>query len=189
MKAIKERPKISVFIATSMDGYIARENGDLDWLINFSPPTETNEEKDYGYSKFFSSVDVLVMGRHSYETVMTFDLWPYQGKRVIVLSASLTSVCEQAELYSGEINQLVNQLHTEGIKHIYVDGGVTISHFLNAGLIDHVTISLIPVVLGTGIPLFNYVQHDKWCRLVSSQVYSNGLVQLKYDVIQPDVSM
>lgn len=178
------RPKISAFIATSIDGYIAKKDGDLDWLTTFSPPTAAEEDKDCGYSKFISSIDVLVMGRNSYETVAKFDPWPYHGKRVIVISKSLTSVCEQAELFSGEITHLIEKLHAEGIKHIYIDGGVTISNFLNAGLVDEMTISLIPVVLGSGIPLFNKITHDKWCRLMSSKAYSNGLVQLQYEVVK-----
>ena len=177
------RPKISVFIATSFDGYIAKKNGDIDWLVKFNPPTGDDEDKDCGFSKFFSGVDALIMGRNTYEVVSNFDTWPYQGKRVVVLSSTLTSVCEQAELFTGDIVHLVEKLHANGIKHIYVDGGVTISQFLNAGLIDQLTISLIPIVLGSGIPLFNKINHDKWCRLVSSKSYSNGLVQLQYDVI------
>ena len=123
------------------------------------------------------------MGRNTYEVVSNFDTWPYQEKCVVVLSSTLTSVCKQAELFTGDIVHLVEKLHADGIKHIYVDGGVTISQFLNAGLIDQLIISLIPVVLGSGIPLFNKINHDKWCRLVSSKSYSNGLVQLQYDVV------
>lgn len=180
---IKTRPKISVFIATSLDGYIARKNGDIDWLVKFNPPINTDEDKDCGYSKFYSGIDVLVMGRNSYEVVSSFDPWPYQGKRVVVLSSTLTSVCDQAELFSGDIAHLVEKLHAEDIQHIYVDGGVTVSQFLNADLVDQLIISLIPVILGSGIPLFNKIHHDKWCKLVSSKPYSNGLVQLHYEVI------
>src|SRR3990167_10297170 len=178
-----DRPKISVFIATSIDGYIAKKNNDIDWLTKFSPPTDENEDKDCGFSKFFSSVDVLVMGRNSYDVVSHFDPWPYEGKRVIVLSATLTSVCKQAELFKGKITQLIKELHNDGIKHICVDVGATISQFLNIGLIDQLIISIIPVVLGSGIPLFSNINNDKWCRLMSSQVYSNGLVQLWYETV------
>lgn len=177
------RPKISVFIATSLDGYIARKNGDIDWLVKFSPPTGDDEDKDCGFSKFFSSVDVLVMGRNTYEIVSSFDTWPYQGKRVVVLSSTLTSVNEQAELFKGDITHLVEKLHADGIKHIYVDGGATVSQFLNADLVDQMIISLIPVVIGSGIPLFSKINNDKWCRLTSSKPYSNGLMQLQYDVV------
>lgn len=181
---LNDRPKISVFIATSIDGYIAKKNNDIDWLTKFSPPTDESEDKDCGFSKFFSSVDVLVMGRNSYEVVSHFNSWPYEGKRVIVLSSTLTSICKQAELFKGDITQLIKELHSDGIKHIYVDGGATISQFLNMGLVDQLIISIIPVVLGSGIPLFSKINNDKWCRLISSQAFSNGLVQLKYEAIK-----
>lgn len=178
------RPKISVFIATSIDGYIAKKNNDIDWLTKFNPPTGKGEDKDCGFSKFFSSVDALVMGKNTYNVVSHFDPWPYEGKRVIVLSSTLTSVCKQAGLFNGDITQLIKKLHSEGIKHIYVDGGATISQFLNMGLVDQLIISIIPVVLGSGIPLFSNINNDKWCRLMTSQTYSNGLVQLHYEVIK-----
>jgi len=174
---------ISVFIATSIDGFIAKKNNDIDWLVKFPPPTGENEDKDCGFSKFFADVDLLVMGRHTYEVVAQFDAWPYEGRRVVVLSSTLTSVCSQAELYSGDIATLVTNLHAQGVKHIYVDGGLTISQFLRAGLIDQMIISIIPVVLGEGVPLFSGIGKDTWCRLVSSQVYSIGLAQMKYDAI------
>ena len=174
---------ISVFIATSIDGFIAKKNNDIDWLVKFPSPSAENEDKDCGFSKFFSDVDALVMGRNTYEVVEQFDTWPYTGKRVVVLSSTLTSVCPQAELFSGDIATLVSNLHAQGVKHIYVDGGLTISQFLKLGLIDQLIISIIPVVLGEGIPLFRGIGKDTWCHLVSSQVYSNGLVQMKYDVI------
>lgn len=181
---LRARPKISVFIATSLDGYIAKKNGDIDWLVKFNPPTGADEDKDCGFSKFFSGIDVLIMGRNTYEVVSRFDAWPYQGKRVVVLSSTLTSVCEQAELFTGDITHLVEKLHADGIKHIYVDGGVTVSQFLNAGLVDQLIISLIPVVLGSGIPLFSEINNDKWCRLISSKPYSNGLMQLQYEIVK-----
>lgn len=179
---LNNRPKISVFIATSIDGYIAKQNGDIDWLTKFSLPTDENEDKDCGFSKFFTDIDVLVMGRNTYEVVSDFDPWPYDGKRVVVLSSTLTSVCEKAELFKGDLLSLVEKLHADGSKHIYVDGGATISQFLNMGLIDQMIISIIPIVLGAGIPLFSKIKEEKWGRLVSSQVYSNGLVQLRYEL-------
>ncbi len=179
---LSDRPKISVFIATSIDGYIARKNGDIDWLTKFNPPTDESEDKDCGFSKFFSGIDVLVMGRNTYEVVSHFDPWPYEGKRVVVISSTLQSVCKQAELYKGDIKHLVEKLHADGFKHIYVDGGATISQFLNMGLVDQLIISIIPIVLGSGIQLFSNINDDKWCRLVTTQAFSNGLVQLRYEV-------
>lgn len=178
------RPKISIFIATSIDGYIAKKNGDIDWLTKLTPPTGESEDKDCGFSTFFSGIDALIMGRNTYEVVSGFDTWPYQGKRVVVLSSTLTSVCQQAELFNGDITALVEKLHADGIRHIYVDGGVTISQFLNMNLVDELIISLIPIILGSGISLFSKIDNEKWCRLVSSRPYSNGLVQLKYEVVR-----
>lgn len=181
---INDRPKISVFIATSIDGYIAGKSGDMTWLENFSAPTSDTEEGDCGFSRFLSGIDVLVMGRKTYDLVATKDFWPYTGKRVVVLSSSLTSVCDQAELYNGDIIQLTNKLHAEGCKHLYVDGGATVSQFLNAKMVDEFIISIIPVVLGSGIPLFQQIHDTSWFQTVSSTPYSNGLIQLKYQSIQ-----
>lgn len=182
MSAKSHRPKISVFIATSIDGYIASNDYGLDWLEKYNSLFDKGE--DCGYKEFFSSVDVLIMGKNSYQVVSNFDSWPYEGKRVIVLSSTLTSVCKEAELFSGDITHLIKNLHDEGIKHAYVDGGVTISGFMNAGLIDHMTLSIIPVVLGSGIPLFKDILHESWCSLIASKVYPNGLMQLKYEFVK-----
>src|SRR4051812_46511727 len=119
------------------------------------------------------------MGKNSYKIASSVDYWPYEGKRGELLSSTLPSVCDKAEIYAGDIQYLIEKLHADDIRHIYVDGGKTISQFLNQGLIDELIISLIPVILGSGIPLFNNVLHESWCRLISSQSYSNGLVQLR----------
>jgi dihydrofolate reductase len=181
----KQRPKMSVYIATSIDGYIAKKDDGLDWLETFSLPLE-NINEDYGFKKFLSQVDALVMGKNTYKIASSVDAWPYKGKRVVVLSSTLSSVCDKAEIYTGDIYHLINKLYSEGIKHIYVDGGKTISQFLNEGLLDELIISIIPVILGSGIPLFNNILHESWCHLASSEVYSNGLVQLRYEVIKKE---
>jgi dihydrofolate reductase len=176
---LKERPKISVFIATSIDGYIARENGSLDWLDKFNDSGE-----NCGFPEFFSSVDTLIMGRKTYETVLSFNNWPYRGKRVIVISNTLNSVTEDAELYKGDILPLLSKLQAEGVKHIYVDGGETISHFLKEKTVDSITLTTIPVLLGKGIPLFRKIDAEFSCKLVSSQSYSSGITQATYQVSQ-----
>lgn len=178
----KARPKISVYIATSIDGYIAKKDDGLDWLENFNPPPGEHDE-DYGHKEFMLSIDTLVMGKNTYKIASSVDAWPYQGKRVIVLSTTLKSVCEQAELFEGDIITLTKKLHSEGVKHIYADGGITISQFLNAGLIDTIIISIIPVILGSGIPLFSNLFQESWYQLGSSMAYPNGLVQLKYKLM------
>jgi len=172
------RPKISVYIATSIDGYIARKDGGLDWLESIP----INPDEDYGFKDFMASVDVLILGRNTYDVVSGFDEWPYQGKRVVVMSQKLKEVREEAELFSGDIHALLLKLHTEGTTHIYVDGGVIISKFLEMGLVDQIIITVIPTILGTGIRLFNPMINGHDCRLASSQSYPNGLVQLRYEL-------
>jgi len=172
-----KRPKISVYIGTSIDGYIAQEDGGLDWLERIPTPNE-----DFGFKEFMDSVDVLIMGRKTYDIVSGFDKWPYQGKRVIVLSKTLEMVKDEAELFSGEPQRLVSTLHTEGVKHVYVDGGMTISKFLEANMVDQITITVIPIILGTGIRLFNPMDKEHNCRLILAKSYPSGLVQLRYEV-------
>ena len=177
----EQRPKMSVYIATSIDGYIAKKDDGLDWLETFNPPSD-NPNEDYGFNKYLSQVDAVVMGKNTYKIASSGNFWPYERKRVIVLSSTLTSVCDKAEVYAGDIQHLIQKLYAEGIRYIYVDGGKTISQFLNEGLIDELIISFIPVILGSGIPLFSNIVHDSWCHLKSSTSYSNGLVQLRYEV-------
>lgn len=172
---MKNRPKISVYIAMSIDGYIARKDGNLDWLHY----GHTGDE-DYGFKNFFDSVDALILGRNTYQVVSSFEEWPYKGKRVIVLSRHIKEVREEAELFSGELPDLLSRLHADNIKHVWVDGGVTVSKFLEAGLVDEMTISIIAMVLGSGIPLFSEMNREHECRLISAKPYPSGLVQLKY---------
>ncbi|MBX2999868.1 MAG: dihydrofolate reductase [Caldilineaceae bacterium] len=176
--------KTTVYIATSLDGFIARENGDLDWLPGIED-AETGE--DYGYKAFMDSVDVLVMGRNTYEIVSSFDPWPYGDKRVIVLSRTLTQIPEKApktvELRSSSPVELVNELREAGVGHAYIDGGKVIQSFLNAGLIQEMIITRIPVLIGSGIPLFGPLAQDVALQHVETLSYANGLVQSKYRVL------
>lgn len=171
------RPKVSIYIAMSIDGYIARKNGGLDWL-----EYGHSVDEDYGFKKFIGSIDALVLGRNTYEVVSGFDKWPYEGKKVIVLSNTLSEVRKEAELFCGQLTDLASRLHSEGIKRVWVDGGITVSKFLEAGLVDDITISVIAMVLGSGIPLFSTMNREHKCRLISTQSYPSGLVQLKYEV-------
>jgi dihydrofolate reductase len=179
MDKVKKRPKISIYIATSIDGYIARKDGSLDWLEY----GHEGGDEDYGFKKFFNSVDALILGRNTYEVVSGFEKWPYEGKRVIVLTRTLKEVRQEAELFCGELSELLSKLHSENIKHVWVDGGVTASNFLEAGLVDFLTISVIAMVLGSGIPLFSLMNKESKCRLLNTQSYPSGLVQLNYEVI------
>ena len=172
-----KRSKVSIYIATSIDGYIAKKDGNLDWLQYGHVGDE-----DYGFKKFSSSIDALIFGRNTYQVVSGFEEWPYKGKRVIVLSNTLKDVRKEAELFCGPLTDLLSKLHSENTKHIWVDGGVTASKFLEAGLVDELTISIIATVLGSGIPLFSNMNQEHKCRLISTQSYPSGLVQLKYEV-------
>jgi dihydrofolate reductase len=168
----------SVFIATSLDGFIARANGDLDWL----PPGGGEE---HGYEAFMATVDALVIGRKTYETVLAFDAWPYGEKPVFVLSTrSLAPAPPGAvvERMSGAPVEIVSQLAARGIRHVYVDGGITIQGFLRAGLVQRLIITRIPVLLGTGIPLFGALERDILLQHVATRQYASGLVQSEYVV-------
>lgn len=171
------RPKVSVYIASSIDGYIARKDGGLDWL-----EYGHSGDEDYGFKAFYNSINAIIMGRNTYEVVAGFEKWPYENKRVIVLSQSLTKIGNGAELFSGELPLLLEKLHNENIRHVWVDGGITVSRFLAAGLVDEMTVSVIAMLLGNGIPLFSAFGCEHKCRLLSSQSYPSGLVQSKYEV-------
>lgn len=172
-----DRPKISIYIAASIDGYIARKDGGLDWLDCVG-----GFDEDYGFQKLLNSIDGLIIGRKTYEVATTVPD-PYPGKRVVVLSNSLTAVKNGMELYRGNLAELLTKLHKEGIKHIWIDGGTTISQFLSSQMVDTMTLSIIPVILGAGIPLFNVIDKEIPCRLVSSQSYPSGLVQIQYEIV------
>jgi len=168
----------SVFIATSLDGFIARANGAIDWL----PP---GGGEPHGYDEFMATVDALVIGRKTFETVLTFDTWPYGEKPVFALSsrplapAPLGAVVERM---SGDPAEIVSQLAARGIRHVYVDGGITIQRFLEAGLIQRLIITRIPVLIGDGIPLFGVTQRDIALNHVATRQYASGLVQSEYTV-------
>jgi dihydrofolate reductase len=172
---------VSIFIGTSLDGFIARPNGALDFL-----PVDGGEP--HGYNEFIASVDALVIGRNTFETVLAFPEWPYGKKRVVVLSsrpidfsAVRGGVVEQM---SGAPAEIVAKLATTGAHHLYVDGGLTIQRFLRAGLVQRLIITRVPVLIGEGIPLFGTVPHDIRLRHVSTQNYSGGLVKSEYEVIR-----
>lgn len=179
------RTKFSVFIAASLDGYIARADGSLDWL----PGSDgTSLAKDTGYDDFYASVDTLVMGRNTWEMVSAFDDWPYRGKQVIVLSSKYGDVPKQlghgARGMCAFPPVLAQLLQSTGSQHVYVDGGKTIQRFLQAGLIDELTITTVPVLLGAGIPLFGELEQDVRLVLLSSRNFNNGMVQNRYRVIR-----
>jgi dihydrofolate reductase len=170
--------KASVFIGTSLDGFIARLNGDLDFL---SP----GGGEPHGYNEFMATVDALVIGRKTFETVLAFDTWPYGKKPVFVLSTrplARTPPGALVERMSGAPADIASQLTARGIAHVYVDGGITIQRFLEAGLIHRLIMTRVPVLIGAGIPLFGALQRDIALRHVATRHYASGLVQSEYVV-------
>jgi dihydrofolate reductase len=172
------RAQCSVFVATSLDGFIARSDGRVDWLS-----VVEQQGEDYGYRSFFDSIDALIMGRKTYETVVGFGgQWPYAGKRCVVLTSREQPTRFNAEFCAGAPKALVDRLTSEGAKRIYVDGGVVIQSFLEAGLVTDMTISIVPVLLGDGVRLFGKTDGDVRLSLVRSRSFDSGLVQLEYGV-------
>ena len=170
--------KASVFIGTSLDGFIARANGDLDFL----PP---GGGEPHGYDEFMATVDALVIGRKTFETVLSFDTWPYGDKPAFVLSTRTLAAAPLGavvEGMSGAPAEIVSKLAARGFRHIYVDGGITIQRFLQAGLIQRLIITRVPVLIGAGIPLFGAIQRDIVLRHVGTRQYASGLVQSEYVV-------
>jgi dihydrofolate reductase len=168
--------KASTFIGTSLDGFIARLDGALDFL-----PEGGGEE--HGYEAFMASVDALVIGRKTYETVLGFDAWAYGDKPVFVLSTGALAPAPKGaivERMSGEPSDIVAVLESRGIRHVYVDGGITIQRFLAAGLIDRIIITRVPVLIGEGIPLFGALPRDIPLHHVATRQYQSGLVQSEY---------
>ncbi len=175
--------KTSVYIATSLDGFIARENGEIDWL-----PGGGSEEsgEDYGYKEFMATVDILVIGRNTYEKVLTFSEWPYGNKPVVVLSGRSLRIpqhiAQSVEAMTCSPSELVGRLSGRGAKHLYIDGGKTIQGFLNAGLIQRLIITRIPILIGSGIPLFGPLVRDIKLRHIETRQFSDGLVRSTYEV-------
>ena len=175
--------KCFVFIAASLDGFIARLDGDISWLTN---SVYTIQSEDFGIAEFYSSVDTLVMGRNSYETALGFPEWPYSHLRVVVLSHSALVIppvlVNKVEHISGSPAEVAQLLEASGSHHVYVDGGQTIQGFLQAGLINEITLTTIPILLGSGIPLFGSFNREFLLQLLDSRTYPNGFVQTKYKV-------
>ncbi len=177
--------KCSVFIAASVDGFIARLDGGIDWLFNPEYAADDGAGP-FGYAEFIASVDVLVMGRNSFEKVLSFPTWPYEKTPVIVLSTRELTIPEHlagtVTVENSTPQELVARLESEGRTHLYIDGGVTIQRFLQAKLIDEMTITRIPVLLGEGIPLFGFVGEDVQLIHRKTLSFDNGFVQTRYGV-------
>ena len=173
------RVRASVFVGASLDGFIARANGAFDFLPDDPEP--------HGFEEFYASVDALVMGRKTYETALGFGSWPYGTKPVFALShrpLPPTPAGAVVEHLSGTPQEIVGQLEARGIRHIYVDGGRTVQEFLRAGLIDRITVTRVPVLIGSGISIFGDLARDIRLKHVATRTYPSGLVQSEYDVLR-----
>ena len=183
--------KCSVYIATSADGFIAKKDGDIDWLHTAGKPdADMGDEADMGMVDYMASIDCMIMGRKCMDTISSFNLtpeqWPYGNTRIIVLSNTVkqapANLQDKVEMYSGDIKALIARLESEGHKHAYIDGGTTIQGFINLELINEMTITRCPVLLGEGIPLFGKTDKDIKLEHSTAKVFANDLIQIHYKV-------
>ncbi|MFK0050367.1 dihydrofolate reductase family protein [Streptomyces sp. NPDC090741] len=165
-----------VYIGTSLDGFIARPDGDIDWLNERGA-----RAGDMGYEAFMAGIDTLVMGRNTYEKILTFGFWPYEGKRVAVLSTQLTTDDANVTVYRS-LDALLEGLATEGAKNVYVDGGQIVQTFLREGILDELIITTAPVLLGAGFPLFGRLDRDIDLAHRETRALGAGFVQSIYTV-------
>lgn len=175
-----------VFIATSLDGYIARPSGAIDWLVDGWPEVG----HDYGFAEFMKTVDGLVMGRGTFDKVKTFESWLY-NKPVVVMSRTLrerdipAALAGKVELSDAEPAQLMHDLGVRGWRRAYVDGGKIIQSFLRDGLIEDMVLTRIPILLGEGLPLFGDLAKDMKFAHLKTTAYASGFVQSHYSTIEP----
>ena len=185
--------KCSVYIATSADGYIASSDGSVDWLHTAGDQdADLGEDSDMGFRDFLSSVDCIIMGRKCMEMISSMNLtseqWSYGDIPLFVLSHSIKDAPEnllgKVEMFSGEIPELIEKLKKKGLKHAYVDGGSVITSFLNLHLIDEMTLTKVPVLLGGGIPLFGKLNHSLSLKKGKAVVFPNDFIQIKYTIAE-----
>jgi dihydrofolate reductase len=172
--------KLSVFCGVSVDGFLARPDDALDFL-------DAGAAEPHGFSEFFSSVDVVVIGRRTFDVVLKLGHLAFYGKKhVIVLSTRPLEYSSPAsgtiEQLSGEPAEVLAHLKSRGFQHAYIDGGITIQRFLAAELIDRLVITRVPVLIGAGIPLFGPLPHDIKLRHIATRDYKGGLVQSEYEI-------
>jgi dihydrofolate reductase len=171
---------VSVFVGTSVDGFLARPNHTLDFL-------DAGGSEPHGYEEFISTVDVIVIGRKTFDIVLAFPEWPYGKKQVVVLSSHTLDFSKISnavvEQMSGSPSGIVETLSARGFQHAYIDGGITIQGFLRAGLIQRLTVTRVPILIGEGIPLFGSLPRDVNLRHIATRTYNGGLVQTEYEVV------
>ncbi len=169
------RPRTAAFLGMSLDGFIAGPQGELDWLGRQGGPPE-----DLGFETFLAGVDLVLMGRATWDVVRAFPTWPYGEKPVIVLSHRPGVALHGERFLAGAPAEVLARLEAEGVRRAYVDGGAVVSQFLAAGLLDELTTSVLPVVLGAGIRLFQETGPERWLQLLEHRAWPSGLVQLRY---------
>ena len=171
--------KTSVYIGTSLDGFIARNNGDIAWLTQFA-----NDKAILAYKEFMRAIDAIVIGRGTLEKILTFPAWPYD-KKVFVLSTTIKEVPEpiagNVSVVAMSPDKLLNHLSGRGFSNLYIDGGKVIQAFLKQDLIDELIIAKVPVLIGKGIPLFADLDIDINFEHNRTEVSSNGLVRSYYE--------
>ena len=171
--------RTTVYVGTSLDGFIARKDGDIDWLVKYQ-----NKEVHESYNEFINRIDAMVIGRGTFEKVLSFPEWPYE-KKVFVLSTSLKQIPgtlnEKATLVAMKPATLLSYLSDKGFSNIYIDGGKVIQSFLKEDLIDELIITRVPELIGTGIPLFGYLDNDLRFEHIKTNIYSDGLVKSQYE--------
>lgn len=183
--------KCSVYIATSVDGFIAKNDGNVDWLHTAgNKNADMGEHANMGFNDYMSSIDCMIMGRKCMEMISSFNLsaeqWPYGDIKIIALSATIkkapNNLNNKVQMYSGDINKLVSSLENEGYKHAYIDGGTTIQAFFNLQLIDELIITRVPILIGEGIPLFGQTFKDINLEQAEATAFPNDFIQVKYKV-------
>lgn len=189
--------KCSAFLATSADGYIATLDGGVDWLQQAAAahPALTSNT-DMGFANYLQTVDCIVMGRRTLEAIakmaLTAQQWPYGELPIIVLSRTIAKLPAHlpgnVRIFSGSIAELVRELTAQGLQHAYIDGGQTICSFIQLNLLEAITITQAPVLLGQGISLFGALTTQVQLAQVHVEVFDNNFVQLRYKIRYPQSS-
>ena len=176
--SLPNTPRATVFCGLSLDGYIARTDGGIDWLDALP---DHPEDGDYGYGEFIATVNALVMGRNTYDLAISFDAWPYDLPVFVLTHRPIEQAPAKVEPLSGTPHEVSSRLAARGFRHLYVDGGIVVQQWLREGLVQQMILTRLPLLLGGGIPLFGELARDLWWRHVSTRTFANGLVQSTYE--------
>jgi dihydrofolate reductase len=176
---MSQRPHISVFIATSLDGLIATVDNSLEWL-----ESAVGEGEDYGYTEFMTTIDALAMGRGTYDFIAPMDPLPFGKRPLFVFTSDTTITRSGVEFTSLTPPDAVAEWASRGLKHVYLGGGKLISSFLALDLVDDMTITRVPVILGTGLPLFHQGFSQSAWKLDTSDSWPSGVISQKYSRVR-----